>query len=322
MKPFSPLILSLVLAWSGAACAAPSPDKYPIKGVMPDLATVPIIDHDLGHGVHMLESFGGNIGVLAGPNGTLLVDAEYPELSGRLRAAVARISPLPVRYVVNTHFHWDHAGGNAAWTGAGAVVISSEETWKHISDAQADPSRNKAGQYRPDPAALPVLTVGQGATLHLGAQKAEIIHLAPAHTDGDLIVRFPEADIIQTGDTFFGHFYPSIDVAHGGSVDGLLDWYERLYAMSGPNTKIIPGHGPVQTREDIRVFQIMMREVRARVAKAIAAGMTLDQLVAAHPLDDLDKDWGGNLIQQPQILSSVYRSLIEKAAHAGQDAAR
>jgi cyclase len=139
------------------------------------------------------------------------------------------------------------------------------------------------------------------------------MHIGPAHTDGDLLVRFVDADVIATGDTFFGHFYPFVDVPHGGSVDGMIAWYDRLYAMCGPGTKIIPGHGPVQTREDVRAYQAMLREVRNRVAKAIAAGMTEDQMVASHPLDDLDKDWGGNLIQQPVLLGFVYKDL---KAHA------
>ena len=309
MKPVLPVAAVATLLSAVVAAAAPASGKHELKMQMPDWSKTAVVAHDLGHGVHWLESFGGNIGVVAGPNGVLLVDAEYPELNAKVRADVARISPLPVRYVVNTHWHWDHVGGDADWTRTGAVVIASEETWKHITDAEAPPKAPKAGPYHPDPASVPVITVGQGARLHLGGNTVEIIHIAPAHTDGDMVVRYPEADVIQTGDTFFGHFYPDIDVAHGGSIDGMIAWLDRLYVLCGPNTKIIPGHGPIQTRGDVRAYQAMLREVRSRVAKAIAAGMSEDQLVASHPLDDLDKTWGGNLIQQPVILAFVYRDL-------------
>jgi cyclase len=131
----------------------------------------------------------------------------------------------------------------------------------------------------------------------------------PAHTDGDLIVRFVEADVIQTGDAFFHGFYPDIDQPHGGTIDGMIAFYDTLYKLCGPHTKIIPGHGPVANRDDVREYQAMLREVRNRVASAIAAGMTENQLVASHPLNDLDKKWGGNLIKAPYLLGIVYEEL-------------
>lgn len=273
---------------------------------LPDWSTTQVEDHDLGHGIHMLESFGGNIGVLAGDSGVLLIDAEWPELYAKVVAAVAKISPKPVRYVVNTHWHWDHVGGDGLFGKAGALLISSEETRAHIIAAQ------KSHEYPPDPAAVPVLTVTQGMKFHLGGQTVEILHAPPAHTDGDLVVRYVEADIIQTGDTFFHGFYPDIDQPHGGTIDGMIAWYDTLYKMCGPNTRIIPGHGSIANREDVRQYQGMLREVRNRVAKAIAHGMTEDALIASHPLDDLDVKWGGNLIKQPYLLAIVYEELYDR----------
>jgi glyoxylase-like metal-dependent hydrolase (beta-lactamase superfamily II) len=166
--------------------------------------------------------------------------------------------------------------------------------------------------YAPDPAGIPVVTVTNGTKFHLAGQTVEVIHVPPAHTDGDLIVRFVEADVIQTGDTFFHGFYPDIDQPHGGTIDGMIAFYDTLYKMCGPNTKVIPGHGPVANRDDVREYQGMLREVRNRVAKAVAAGMTEEQLVASHPLDDLDVKWGGNLIKQPYLLGIVYEELKDK----------
>jgi cyclase len=283
---------------------------------LPDWSKTPVEDRDLGHGVHMLESFGGNIGVLAGDQGILLVDAEWPQLHDKVLAAVSHISPQPIRYLVNTHWHWDHVGGDGLFGKAGVVIFSSEQTRNYIVAEQKQ--NNAPGTpYAADPAAIPVVTITHGTKFHLAGQTVEVIHVPPAHTDGDLIVRFVEADIIQTGDTFFHGFYPDIDQPHGGTIDGMIAFYDTLYKMCGPHTKIIPGHGPVANRDDVREYQAMLREVRNRVAKAVAAGQTEQQLIAAHPLDDLDVKWGGNLIKQPYLLAIVYEELKarQKAAH-------
>jgi glyoxylase-like metal-dependent hydrolase (beta-lactamase superfamily II) len=279
---------------------------------LPDWSKTPVEDRDLGHGVHMLESFGGNIGVLAGEEGVLLIDAEWPQLHAKVVAAVRHISTQPIRYLVNTHWHWDHTGGDALFSKAGAVIFSSEQTRSYIVAAQKT-NRPAGTPYAVDPAGIPSVTISSGTTFHIGGQTVEVIHVPPAHTDGDLIVRFIEADVIQTGDTFFHGFYPDIDQPHGGTIDGMIALYDTLYKMCGPGTKIIPGHGPVANRDDVREYQAMLREVRNRVAQAIAAGKTEEQLVASHPLDDLDVKWGGNLIKQPYLLGIVYEEL--KAKH-------
>jgi cyclase len=278
---------------------------------LPDWNKTQVEDRDLGHGVHMLESFGGNIGVLAGDEGVLLVDAEWPQLHDKVVAAVSRISPKPIRYLVNTHWHWDHVGGDGLFGKAGVVIFSSEQTRAYIVAAQK--KHNAPGTpYAVDPAAIPTVTITDGTKFHIAGQTVEVIHVPPVHTDGDLIVRYIEADVIQTGDTFFHGFYPDIDQPHGGTIDGMIAFYDTLYKLCGPNTKIIPGHGPVANREDVREYQAMLREVRKRVAKAVAAGMTEQQLIAAHPLDDLDVKWGGNLIKQPYLLGIVYEELKDK----------
>jgi cyclase len=287
----------------------PALSRPPEKLDLPDWSQTPVDDRDLGHGVHMLESFGGNIGVLAGDEGILLVDAEWPELHDKVLAAVGHVSPKAVRYLVNTHWHWDHVGGNALFAKAGAVILSSEQTRKYITHEQAAHKASDGSPYTPDPGAIPVVTVNRGVKFHLGGQTVEILHVPPAHTDGDLIVRFVEADVIQTGDTFFHGFYPDIDQPHGGTIDGMIAFYDKLYKLCGPHTKIIPGHGPVANRDDVREYQAMLREVRKRVAQAVEAGLTEEALIASHPLDDLDRKWGGNLIKQPYLLAIVYEEL-------------
>lgn len=298
------------VAWAIAfGCALSVAVAKPVEHIeLPDWSRTTVEDRDLGHGVHMLESFGGNIGVLAAQRGVLLVDAEYPQLNAKVLAAVAHISTQPVRYVIDTHWHWDHVGANSDFAKAGALIISSEQTRAHIVEAQRG-NFAPAQPYAPDPAAVPSLTVESGTRFHLAGQTIEVIHVPPAHTDGDLVVHFVEADVLQTGDTFFHGFYPDIDIEHGGSIDGMIALYDTLYRLCGPNTRVIPGHGPVARREDIRTYQAMLREVRKRVARAIAAGLSEEALIASHPLDDLDKTWGGNLIKAPYLLAIVYEDL-------------
>jgi cyclase len=306
VKAFAPGFLGSIA--SACLFSATTAGRPPEHIELPDWNKTPVEDHDLGHGVHMLESFGGNIGVLAGENGVLLVDAEWPELYAKVTGAVSRISPQPIRYLINTHWHWDHVGGDSLFAKAGAVLISSDQTRRYIVAEQQN-SHPAGTPYARDALAVPVITITQGMKFHLAGQSVEIIRVPPAHTDGDLAVRFVEADVIQTGDTFFHGFYPDIDQPHGGTIDGMIAWYDTLYRMCGANTKIIPGHGPVATREDVREYQGMLRAVRSRVAKAVAAGLTEDQLIASHPLDDLDVKWGGNLIKQPYLLAIVYEEL-------------
>ncbi len=278
--------------------------------VYPDWATVPITDHDLGGGVHMIESFGGNVGAVAGPDGLLLIDSEYPELAGRLKPVLARIGS-PVKMVIDTHYHWDHVGGNAGFARRGATIVASPETRRHIIEQQRAPD-NEPGQYTRDPVALPTVTVARSRVFHVGREIVEVSHLPNDHTDGDLLVRYVHADVVQTGDTYFNGFYPDIDVAHGGSIDGMIAGCDRLVAMAGPRTRIIPGHGPVATRDDVRAFADMLRTVRARVADALARHVTLDALIATHPLDDMDPRWGGNLVKAPYLISIVYDDLSRR----------
>jgi cyclase len=306
-----------IAAWTvSLLCIAASARAAPeLKMDLPDWSKTPVQDHDLGQGVHMLESFGGNIGVVAGEQGVLLVDAEWPELNDKVRAAVSHISARPIRYVINSHWHWDHVGGDALFARQGALIISSQETRDYIVAAQR---ANRGGdpQYRPDPFAVPALVLDSGTQrFFIAGQTLEIIHAPPAHTNGDLIVRYVEADILQTGDTFFHGFYPDIDFEHGGTIDGMIAFYDTRYRMCGPHTKVIPGHGDIASREDIRVYQAMLREVRRRVAQAIAHGMSEQALIASHPLDDLDRSWGGNLVKQPYLLAIVYEDLKQHGLH-------
>ncbi len=292
-----------------AGFLALAPAHAALQMEFPDWQKVEIVDRDLGGRVHMLQGFGGNIGVLLTDREVLMVDAEYPELSDKILAKIRSLADQPLHYLVDTHFHWDHVGGNAAMAGAGAKIIASKETLLHIKEQQ-HAGNSPPGQYVPDARALPTITVADRKTLRLGGETVEIYHIRHAHTDGDLVVRFVNADVIQTGDAFFNGFYPYIDVRHGGSIDQAIAFCDDLYSLSTPRTKIIPGHGDITGREYIIEYRVMLQTVRDRVAAAIAAGRSLDEIIAAGPLADLDGRWGGNLIKAPDFLEIVYTDLI------------
>jgi cyclase len=311
MTIFGRLIFAATLG--AVAFGAGAADNKSLKFQFPDWQTVPIEDHDLGGGVHMLESFGGNIGVYAWSGGIFMVDAEYPQLSDRIKQIIAKISSQPIRYLVDTHYHWDHLGANTNFAAVGATLISSEETRQHLLERQ-NGTGNMPGEYPPDPRAVPAITVKGSTVFYLDGETIEISHLPHIHTDGDLAVRFVKADVIQTGDTFFKGFYPFIDVDNGGSIDGMIAWCDTLAAQAGPNTRIIPGHGVVANRQDVIKYAAMLRKVRTRVAAAIAKGESLDQLIGARPLAAFDAEYGTGMVKEPVILSLVYKDLSRGAA--------
>lgn len=292
------LVLLVGFLWTGAAQA---------QVELPDWDTVEIKTIDLGGGVYMLEGFGGNIGVLAGDDGVILVDDQYAMLTEKIVAAVTALSAAPVRFVINTHWHPDHTGGNENLGAAGAIIVAHDESRRIMLFTQEDEELKQQIHFAPGD--IPVITFSRTATFHINGETVEVRHIAPAHTSGDAIVIFKNADVIHTGDAYFNGFYPFIDVRFGGSIDGMIAFYDELLALAGPDTQIIPGHGPVAGRDDVRDYQAMLRQVRDRVAKAIADGVSLDDLIAAEPLADLDPKWGGNLIKAEGLLRMVHGDL-------------
>ncbi len=274
---------------------------------LPDWDTVEMKTVDLGSGIYMLEGFGGNIGVSVGADGVFLIDDQYAPLTPKVVAAIEKLSDQPIRFVINTHWHGDHTGGNENLGKMGALIVAHDNARAVLALGSKDEA---SGKWLPPPAkSLPVETFNDTVTFYLNGQTVHVFHIAPAHTDGDVVVHFREANVIHTGDAYFNGFYPFIDVEHGGSIDGMIAFYDQLLALADADTKIIPGHGPVATRADVQRYQAMLKTVRDRVAAAIAAGQSLEDLTAANPLADLDPEWGGNLIKAPVLLSMVYADL-------------
>jgi cyclase len=266
-----------------------------------ELQTVKVAD---GLYVLMGGAAQGNIVVTAGSDGILLVDSMYGPMHQKVMDALARISPQPIRYVVNTHLHGDHTGGNEAMARLGAVIVSHENMRKRMAAPQ-----NNA----PPAAALPVVTYSDRMTLHFNGEEIDIYHPAPAHTDGDSIIYFRHANVMHVGDVPSSLRYPNIGVNDGGSVDGMIAAARQVMNIANLETKIIPGHlGPIVGFKEIRQQLEMFAAVRDRVASAIRAGKTVEQVVASKPTADFDQERMGGAITPDRFVTLVYTDLSRK----------
>jgi glyoxylase-like metal-dependent hydrolase (beta-lactamase superfamily II) len=233
---------------------------------------------------------GGNIAISVGPDGTLMIDALYSVLMEKILAAVAEVGDPEVRYLLNTHFHFDHADGNVALGERGAVIITHENTGRNFVGEQAlafIPGEREVLLEE----GRPTLTFSDSLTLYLNDEEIVAFHPGPAHTDGDAIIHFQKADVVHMGDIFFSAGYPYIDINHGGSIDRMMKAVDDVLKWVDEDTTIIPGHGPLSDRAGLRRYREMLAMARERVAQAIAQGMTADEIVEARVTGDLDAEW-------------------------------
>ena len=250
-----------------------------------DFTKVEIKIEKLGPGVAVLFGAGGNIGLSHGKDGNAIIDDQYAPLTGKILAAIKTLSPGSVRFVINTHWHGDHTGANENMGKAGAVIVAHNNVRTRMS---ADQVVALGGVDEKVPAspegALPVLTFDDGAMLHLNGDTLRVIHVANAHTDGDSMIYWQRADVLHTGDIFFHRIsFPFIDLNSGGSIDGMIAAVNKGLAMAGPNTRIIPGHGAVASRADLTRYRDMLTDIRAKVARGMAARQTLAEIKATRP---------------------------------------
>jgi cyclase len=304
------LIIALgLLLGSSAQGQNPSP-AAPIGPPQPDVSQVTVKVVPVAAGVYMLEGIGGNIGLSVGKDDAFIIDDQFAPLSAKIKAAVATVTPKPVRFVVNTHWHFDHVGGNEAMAGSGAIIFAHENTRRRMSKEQFIEAFNMKVPASPA-AALPVITFSDTITFYTNDDTVRTFHVANAHTDGDAIIFFTKANVVHMGDTFFNGRYPLIDVSTGGSLIGMIRAADQALAMTNADTRFIPGHGPLGTRSDLLRYRAMLVTTRERVGKLIAQHRTLRQILDAKPLADLDAQWGTGNIKADQFLTIVYGSLTQ-----------
>ncbi len=272
-----------------------------------DFSKVEIKAEKVADGVYLLTGAGGNIGLSVGRDGAFLVDDQFAPLTEKILAAVKAVTPEPVRFVVNTHLHGDHVGGNENMAKAGAVLVAHENVRKRLSAEQTNALGRKTPASPED--ALPVLTFADALTFHWNGDEIRVTHVPPAHTDGDSVVRFVKADVVHMGDLFFNGTYPFIDTGDGGRVDGVITAADQVLAASGEKTRIIPGHGALATRADLQAYRDTLATLRDRIAKLKAAGRSRDEAIAAKPTADHDAKWGTGFMKGDVFTGLVYDSL-------------
>lgn len=261
-----------------------------------DFSRVEIKTVQVAKNIYMLEGAGGNIGVSVGPDGILIVDDQFAPLADRIEAALKKLNPGRLKFVLNTHYHGDHTGGNAHF-GRDAHIIAHENVRKRLNGGPGD--------SRPD---LPVITFDQSLSVHFNGEEIKVLHVPPGHTDSDSIILFTGANVVHMGDSFFSGRFPNIDLRGGGDVRGYIRNVEEAIRKIPPDARIIPGHGPLSTLREMKEFHRMLVETSAIVEKGIAAGRTLEQL-QADGLPDSWKSWEAPTLGTKRWIEILYQGL-------------
>ena len=257
-----------------------------------DWAAVGLSTHHVAGTVHYLEGQGGNIGLSIGDDGVVMIDDQFAPLSDRIRSTINGISNGNIRFLINTHVHGDHTGGNANFAGMGIPIVAQDRVRLRLAATQPA-------------AALPVLTYSEVVTIHMNGEDVRIVPVPPAHTDGDSVIHFTGSDVIHTGDMFRTVAFPVIDRNNGGTLPGTIEALGFVAGMAGADTKIVPGHGVVSTRADVLEFRDMVSTVADRVRELVEQGRSYDQVAAADPTREFNAKWG----DPERFLTAVYAEL-------------
>lgn len=254
--------------------------------------------------LYYLKGAGGNIGVFIGKEGTLMVDNQFAPLSNKINGAIKTLSPHEIRFLVNTHIHGDHSGGNENFRNMGATIIAHNSVREKMSKERVNPSDNKVTPPRHEDA-WPVLTFGDNLNLFLNQEDIELIHVSPAHTDGDVVVHFKKANVFHMGDVFVTYGYPYIDYSNGGSINGFIASLDKFLSLMDDNTKVIPGHGELCTKADVKNFRDRLADIRDEVAAALKKGRKVEDITNLPIASKYDSDWGGGFTKGKDFVLQV-----------------
>ncbi|PCI51577.1 MAG: MBL fold metallo-hydrolase [Alphaproteobacteria bacterium] len=298
MLRFITLCLSLFLGLTVLSYGQNKYDKVEIK-------TIPV-----GDGIYMLQGAGGNIGISTGEDGVLMIDDQFSPLTQKILDAIAKISDKPVKFLINTHWHGDHTGGNENLGKMGVVIVAHDNVYRRMSKDQVIKAFNMKSPPAPK-AALPVITFNDQVNFHFNAMEIHVHHIKNAHTDGDSILIFKDRNIIHTGDIFFNGFYPFIDSRTGGSIYGMIKATAIILKHSDDKTKIIPGHGPLANKQDLQNFHDMLVQVVEAVTPLAQKGLSLEEATKQDPLKDLNAKWGGGFFSPEKFLGTIYQTILD-----------
>jgi glyoxylase-like metal-dependent hydrolase (beta-lactamase superfamily II) len=303
---------SALVALAAAACLAGSAlaQQQPPAGTPagPDWSKIEVKTFDLGNRTYMLEGFGGNVTIAAGDDGVIMVDGQFAPMHDKLKTAITAVTHQPVRFLVNTHYHRDHVGGNAPFSKDGAIVVAHENVHKRL--AEGTTMAVPEVKYTPAPEdALPAITHKDGMTLRVKGRAAQLKHPANAHTDGDTFVYFADANVISTGDTVAMGRYPNIDFANGGSLKGMIAASDAFLALGNDGTKFVPGHGPLASKAQLAEYRAMLSTVRDRMLALIKEGKSEADVLAVKPFADFDAKLKANDQGSTNWIRVVYASV-------------
>ena len=275
-----------------------------------DVSKVEIKVSKVAGNVYMLKGAGGNIGFSIGNDGIVLVDDQFATLADRIKAALKELTDKPVRFVINSHYHFDHIDGNASFQ-KDAPVVAHHNVRKRLQTGGTPGNLGSVKQtMKPVVSeALPILTFSQDVTIHLNGEDIRVLHCPNGHTDGDSVIFFPQSNVVHMGDDFVTYGFPFIDLASGGSVEGMIAATENVIANLPPDVKVIPGHGAVSTLRDVERFTNMLTETRSVVEQAIKAGKALDQMKAERILEAW-RQWSGEFISTDAFIETLYNDLM------------
>ena len=300
-------LLAVSAAWP-AAVGVFAQEKSPVIKINEEAARADIAVEGLRGNISVLSGSGGNIVVFSTPEGKLLVDAGIAVSRPKIEAALAALGPAPPRYVVNTHWHWDHTDGNEWLHSLGATVVAQENVLKRLSATTRVDDWDYT--FQPWPAGgRPTVTFKNDKTVRFGGETVVLRSFGIGHTDGDAVVYFKRADVLALGDIFWNGHYPFIDNSTGGGIDNVIRWANATLALASEKTVIVPGHGPVGTRAQLVEFRDMLVGVREQVSRLKRQGKTVEEVVAARPTADYDVKWGGFVIDGPFFTRLVYAGI-------------
>jgi glyoxylase-like metal-dependent hydrolase (beta-lactamase superfamily II) len=273
-----------------------------------DFSKVQIQTIQVANGVYMLVGSGGNIGLSVGQDGAFLVDDQYAPLTDKIMKAISAVTDKPVRFLINTHWHYDHTGGNENIGKGGAIIVAHDNVRKRLAKGQFMKAFNANIPPSP-PNALPVITFADSVTFHWNDETLEVVHPRSAHTDGDAVIFFKSANVVHIGDLFFNGIYPFIDAESGGSMEGLIAGVDQVLDRIDDNTKVIPGHGPLGNKTDLRAYRDMLAAVHERMTKLIKEGKHIDEIVATKPTAYFDAKWGDGFLKPDQWVKIIYAAM-------------